>query len=113
LLASALNCTFNRSFSAFFFVYRHRPDIQTPSGNDELRSVRSQNERDRRLYRKSDDSGEYITTLTSDPTGQIRITTPPMDSNLATTMPSSSYNLQLQERERKFQDENNLLKKVN
>ncbi len=89
----------------FFFVYSHRPG----SENNELRPLRSRYERDRqenekprRLFRKSDEFDEHVTTLTSDPTTQ----TPLIDSDLATNIPSDTYNLQLQ-------DENNLLKKVN
>jgi hypothetical protein len=100
-------------------VSSHRTDSQTNNNNDELRTLRTRSERDhsenekpRRLVRNSGEFEEYATALTIDPTTQKLITTTPVNSDLVTTMPTSTYNLQPQERERKLQDENNLLKRV-
>jgi hypothetical protein len=96
-------------------VSSHRPDIQTTSENDELHSLKSRNDRDNPEHEKSRrlirNSGEFREN-TIDPTTPTKIRTRPGDSDLVTAMPISTHDLQLQEPERKLQNENNSLKKV-
>jgi hypothetical protein len=98
-------------------VSSRQPDS---SNDDELSSVRNrygkdrpENDRTHRSYRHSGESGEYTPIINIDPITQTFVTTStPIDSNQGTLMPTSTYNLQLNDRERRIQDENNALKKV-
>jgi len=114
-----LICFLNQTFFFFVSVSRRQPDIPNNNQNDELSSVRNRNERDRpendktrRPYRHSGESGEYTPILNTDPIIQTFVTTPTVDSNLGSSMPTSTYNLQLDEHVKRIQDENNSLKKV-